>query len=250
MKTLEEELTFVDNDSDLLNIDTQIEFLNSPIQGPQVSPYDSQQGNPMISSQNNVAKAFVPKVLSQGPWNEQKAPPTKSNPLQGTPYGREEGYRVRRRVDAVPLPDVTQHTKRQPMSTPVLVQQVVQSPLYVNLPPGSFQQISDVGGSLVKIDSSQIHQQTSLPTSQPLLIQNNSKGVTPFILNSNDGKFSPLILQSNIIAPETQTLVYTTAPVQGKVNNKYFKNNTIRYFLLNHTSTIHYNYYLQEHRKS
>lgn len=213
MKTLEEELAFVDNDSGLLNIDTKIETEITP----QVSPYDPHQsGNPMMSSQSNSAKAAAPIVLAQGAWNNKTVPLAK-NPLQGTPYAREEGYRVRRRPDVAPLPDVTQHTQRQSIQAPLLVQQVVQSPLYVNLPPGSYQQLSDGrGGSLVKIESSQIHQQHNLPTSQPLLIPNNPKGVTPLILKGGDQHFSPLILQSNILAQEPQTLVYTSAPVQGE----------------------------------
>lgn len=195
MKKLEEELSTVDNDTGLLSIDTKIKTESQP----QVSPYYNTSGNPLVSQYNHVANSQTPQP--------------KSSPVLGL-YGREESYTLKNRKDAAPLPDVTQHGPK--LSTPMIVQQVVPSPLYVNIAPGTLQQVPD-RTPLVQLDGvAQVNQPTKAQRSQPLLIQNGPKGVTPLILKTTDASFSPVILQSNIINPETQTLMYTTAPVQGK----------------------------------
>lgn len=204
MKKLEDELGTVENeiDSDLLMVDTKIKKEVTP---PQVSPYHN-GGNPLVSQYTHVTKGS-------------KASQPKTSPVQGV-YGRDEGYTLRHRTEGAPLPDVTQHGQRVSKQTPMLVQQVVQSPVYVNFAPGNIQQLSDGRQPLVQLEGvthlnqlNKTHQ-----TSQPLLIQNNTKGVTPLILKSTDASFSPVILQSNIINPETQTLMYTSAPVQGMIH--------------------------------
>ncbi|XP_013185690.2 sterol regulatory element-binding protein 2 [Amyelois transitella] len=207
MRKLEEELTAVDSDSGLLSVDTSIKS-ESPTNS-QASPYSSSTGNPLFSQFSHTVK--------QSPQN---SPSAKSSPVQGV-YGREEGYTLRPKTESTPSPDLNKHgQRRMPTQTPMIVQQVVQSPVYVNLAPGTLHQLSDGRGSLVQLDGvQQLKQtkQTPQPT-QPLLLQNNTKGVTPLILKS-DANFSPVILQSKIINPETQTLMYTSAPVQGTAQN-------------------------------
>lgn len=199
MKKLEEELAFVDPDPGILNVDTKC---NPNISSPQLSPYYNAPGNPLVSQhpQNRKSHHHV-----QQP---------KSSPVLGV-YGREEGYNLDIKNEAT-LPDVTQHCPNQSTPTPMVVQQIIQSPLYVNLAQGSLQKLHDGRTSLVQLDGvSKISQASKPPSTQPLLLPNNAKNVTPVILKSTDSNFSPVILQSNIINPETQTLMYTSAPVQG-----------------------------------
>ncbi|XP_026326535.1 sterol regulatory element-binding protein 1 isoform X2 [Hyposmocoma kahamanoa] len=198
MKKLEEELSSVDNDTGLPSVDAKIKS-ESP-QNSRVSPYYSVSGNPLVSQYTHVSKSSHP-------------PQPKTSPVQGV-YGREESYNLRHRSNDAPLPDVTQHGQQIPAQTPMIVQQVVQSPLYVNLAPSTFQQVPDRQAPLVQLEGvTKLNQGNKSQASQPVLLQNNPKGVTPFILKSTDPNFSPVILQSNIISPETQTLIYTSAPV-------------------------------------
>ncbi|XP_047545571.1 sterol regulatory element-binding protein 1 isoform X1 [Vanessa atalanta] len=201
MKKLEEELAYVDPDPGLLNIDTKF---NSNVSSPQLSPYYNAPGNPLVSQHPRNRKS------------QTQAPQPKSSPVLGV-YGREEGYNLNIEAESTPLPDVTQHGPKQPAQTPMIVQQVIQSPLYVNLGHGSLQKLPNGKGSLIQLDKvSQLNQANkSQKPSQPLLLPNNTKAVTPVILKS-DSNFSPVILQSNIISPETQTLMYTSAPVQSQ----------------------------------
>ncbi|XP_072941541.1 uncharacterized protein SREBP [Epargyreus clarus] len=203
MKKLEEELSYVDNDSGLLSDDTKptLDILSSP----QVSPYNGSSGNPMVSQYTHDRK--VPAQNTQ----------LKFRPVRNA-YGREESYNLRETTQGSPLPDVTQHGQtRFPAQAPVLVQQVVPSPVYVNLTSGKLKQMPDGSASLVQLDGvTNITQPAKgQHPSQPLLLPNNTKNVTPLILKTTDANFSPVILQSNIINSETQTLMYTTAPVQG-----------------------------------
>lgn len=201
MKTLEDELSRVDDHP--LFVDTKVK--NEFTVQPQVSPCYNPTGNPMVSQYTHRAQT-----------QPITTPQVKSSPVQGV-YAREESYNLIPN-DGAPLPDVTQHgSKRVPAPTPMIVQQVVQSPVYVNLAP-NIQQIPDGRASLMQLDGTPPMKQSvkAKPTSQPLLIQNNAKGVTPLILKTSDASFSPVVLQSNIINPETQTFMYTSAPVQGK----------------------------------
>ncbi|XP_026747103.1 sterol regulatory element-binding protein 1 [Trichoplusia ni] len=201
MKTLEDELARVDNDPLLLSVDTKVKT-EVAVQ-PQVSPSYNPTGNPMVSQYTHRAKA-----------QSLATPKAKSSPVQGV-YAREESYNLSIH-DGPPLPDVTQHGhSRPPAPSPMIVQQVVQSPLYVNLAP-NVQPLPETRPSVMQIDgATQInHVNKAKPPNQPLLIQNNTKGVTPLILKTSDASFSPVVLQSNIFNPETQTFMYTSAPVQ------------------------------------
>ncbi|XP_063892625.1 sterol regulatory element-binding protein 1 [Helicoverpa armigera] len=193
MKTLEDELARVD-DLPLLSVDTKVK--SEVATQPQVSPCYNPTGNPMVSQYTHRAKT-----------QPVSPPQAKGSPVQGV-YAREESYNLPLN-DGAPLPDVTQHgRKRMPAQAPMIVQQVVQSPVYVNLAP-NVQQM-DLNTQM------NVNQQAKgKPTSQPLLIQNNAKGVTPLLLKTSDANFSPVVLQSNIINPETQTFMYTSPPVQG-----------------------------------
>lgn len=197
MQKLEQELALTDNDTAMLNVDTKVEVATSP----QVSPYYTTAGNPLVSQQTRLPSI---QTVHRGP------PSIK--PVPGG-YTRESVYQLK---EESPLPDVTQHSQRQQAAqSPLVVQQVVPSPLYVNLPPGSYQRLPD-RTSILQLDNlTQINQQPKLQPQQPLLIQNNAKGVTPVIFKGADANFSPLILQSNMINPEAQTIMYTSAPVQG-----------------------------------
>ena len=211
MKTLEDELARVD-DHPLLSVDTKIK--TEVTSQPQVSPSYNPIGNPMVSQYTHRAQTKAQPITT---------PQAKSSPVQGV-YAREESYNLKLN-DGAPLPDVTQHgRKRIPAQAPMLVQQVVQSPLYVNLAP-NVQPIPDGRASLMQLDGpTQMKQPAKVkPPSQPLLLQNNTKGVTPLILKTSDASFSPVVLQSNIINPETQTFMYTSAPVQGKFLHDSFK---------------------------
>ncbi|XP_026765140.2 sterol regulatory element-binding protein 1 isoform X2 [Galleria mellonella] len=206
MKKLEAELATVENDSSLLSIDTDI-GTDSPSQA-QVSPY-SNTSNPLFSQYWNTNKS--PQKIGQN---------QKSSPIQNANI-KEDRFSVPVKNDGAPLPDVTQHGQNSvPTQAPMIVQQVVQSPFYVNLAPGSIHQFPDGRGSLLKLDGvSQAKQPSKTQQSgQPLILQNNTKGITPVILKTTDANFSPVILQSNII-PEAQTLMYTSAPVQGTPQN-------------------------------
>ncbi|XP_048481030.1 sterol regulatory element-binding protein 1 [Plutella xylostella] len=197
MQKLEQELALTDNDAAMLNVDTKVEVATSP----QVSPYYTTAGNPLVSQQTRL-----PSIQTV-----HRAPPS-IKPVPGG-YTRESVYQLK---EESPLPDVTQHSQRQQAAQPPLVvQQVVPSPLYVNLPPGSYQRLPDRTSILQLENLTQINQQPKLQPQQPLLIQNNAKGVTPVIFKGADANFSPLILQSNMINPEAQTIMYTSAPVQG-----------------------------------
>lgn len=203
MKTLEDELARVDNDPLLLSVDTKVK--TEVAAQPQVSPSYNPTGNPMVSQYTHRAKA-----------QSIATPKAKSSPVQGV-YAREESYNLSIH-DGPPLPDVTQHGhNRPPAPNPMIVQQVVQSPLYVNLAP-NVQPLPETRPSVMQIDgATQInHANKAKPPNQPLLIQNNTKGVTPLILKTSDASFSPVVLQSNIFNTETQTFMYTSAPVQSK----------------------------------
>lgn len=205
MRKLEEELATTD-DSGLLSVDTKVKVENSP--QSQQSPHYTTSGNPLVSQFTHTVRA-----------PPQTSPNVTRSPVQVVPSNYEDGYKRRKTKDGPNLPDVTQHTqKRVPQQNPIMVQQVVQSPVYVNLAPGSLHQI-DNRGSLVQLDGVQQVKQTnkSQQPAQPLLIQNSPKGMTPLILKTTDANFSPLILQPNLINTEPQTLMYTTAPVQGNI---------------------------------
>ena len=209
MKKLEEELAFVDPDPGILDIDTKY---NSNISSPQLSPYYNAPGNPLVSQHPHNRKS-----------HHHIQP--KSSPVLGV-YGREEGYNLDIKNEG-PLQDVAQHSPKQStpaQSTPMVVQQVIQSPLYVNIAQGSLQKLPDGRASLVQVDGvPKINQTSKPPPSQPILLPNNTKNVTPVILKSTDANFSPVILQSNIINPETQTLMYTSAPIQGNNIHKFYR---------------------------
>ncbi|XP_063823417.1 sterol regulatory element-binding protein 1 isoform X2 [Ostrinia nubilalis] len=211
MRKLEEELATTD-DSGLLSIDTKIKTENSPLS--QHSPHFNSPGNPLVSQYTHTVKT-----------SPQSPPNIKRSPVQVVPNsGFDDGYgstKLRKTNDGAPLPDVTQPSKnRGPAQGPMIVQQVLQNPLYVNLAPGSIHQLPDGRGSLVQLESVPQVKQSNKPqqAGQPLLIQNNPKGMTPLILKTTDSNFSPVILQPNIINTEAQTLMYTSAPVQGSQN--------------------------------
>lgn len=206
MRTLEDELSRVDNDPLLLSVDTKIK--TEAATQPQISPCYNPSGNPMVAQYTHRPK--VRPVTT---------PQVKSSPLQGV-YGREESYNLHINDNAT-LPDVTQHGQnRIPSQNPMIVQQIVQSPLYVNLGATNVQQLPEGRTSLLQLDGTTQVTHPSKPklaSSQPLLIQNNAKTVTPLIIKTSDASFSPVVLQSNI-NPEAQTFIYTSAPVQGKYN--------------------------------
>lgn len=202
MKKLEEELSAVDTDP--LSIDTTH---SSNVSSPQTSPYYTNQGNPLMSQQplNRKQQFHV-----QQP---------KSSPVLGV-YGRQESYMLEPKIEGPPLPDVTLNCQTQPVQTPMILQQVIQSPLYVNLGQGSLQKLPDGTSTLMQVDGSKQRNQAaqSQQPAQQLILPNNAKGVTPVFLKSTDQNFSPVaILQSNILNPESQTIMYTSAPVQGKI---------------------------------
>ncbi|KAM3967924.1 LOW QUALITY PROTEIN: sterol regulatory element binding protein [Aphomia sociella] len=204
MTKLEAELATVENDSGFLSVDTDINP-DSPLHA-QESPY-SNTGNPLVSQYWNTNNPPQKTTLNQ-----------KSSPIQGARI-KDEGISVPIKNNTTPLPDVTQHGQNRVSQAPMIVQQVVQSPFYVNLAPGSIHQFQESRGSLVQLDGvSQTKQSSKTQQSQPLLLQNNTKGVTPVILKTSDANFSPVILQSNII-PDTQTLMYTSTSVQGTPQN-------------------------------
>lgn len=213
MQTLEQELAFVDNTNDtcLLSVDTK--FNPEIASSPQVSPSYDTSGNPLVSQYTHkIKQSFQPP------------PQAKSSPLQG-PYTRDKKLNPRNlNARNEPLPDVTQHGCNQlEKPTPMIFQQVVQSPFFVNLGP-NVQQVQESKPALVQLDRlTQINPSNNIKqTNQPLLLQNNTKGV-PLILKSSDANFSPVLLQSNIINPETQTLMYTSAPIQGNSYLLYCK---------------------------
>lgn len=196
MKKLEDELSFTENDAELLSVDVKAEIASSP----QVSPSYNTTGNPIISQYTHKPSATP-------------AAPKHAN-TQGHSHSQVEGYKLQPR-NGVPLPDVTQIGPNViPKPTPMIVQQVVQSPLYVNLGTGNIQQLQDGRTSLVQVENIQQGSPVNTPKQNPpILIQKN--GNTPFIIQTSDANFSPVILQSNIINPETQTIMYTRAPIQG-----------------------------------
>lgn len=208
LQKLEEELAFVDNtnDSGFLSIDTKFK---PDIASPQVSPSYNTSGNPLVSQYTHR-----PSVT------QQPSPPLKRAPVRAS-YIKEDPYNLQTDLKSVPLPDVTQHShtqlpskQQQPIAVQQVVQRVVQTPVFVNLGSGGLQQIPDNRPSVVQLDgTAQIN--NGKPPNQPLLIQNNAKGV-PFLLKTSDANFSPVLLQSNIINPDNQTLMYTSAPIQGK----------------------------------
>lgn len=205
MRKLEQELATTD-DTGLLSVDTKVKAENSP--QSQQSPHYNSPGNPLVSQYTHTVRG-----------SPQSPPNIKRSPVQVVP-GYEDGYKLRKANDGAPLPDVTQHTQhRVPSQGPMIVQQVVQNPLYVNIASGSIHQLPDGRGSLLQLDSVPQVKQTnkSQQPAQPLLIQNSPKRMTPLILKTTDSNFSPVILQPNIISTEAQTLMYTSAPVQGKV---------------------------------
>lgn len=202
MSKLEEELSLVDNSPSL---DWCLE--NAKVETkPQQILQPKHNGNPLVSQYSQTSKP------------SHNVPQPKSSPILGV-YSRDEGYNLKPVNNVAPLPDVTQHgqtkiTAQQPM----VIQQVVQSPVYVNITRANLQQFPDGRTSFVPIDgSTQLTQasKTNQPN-QPLLLPSNAKTVTPFILNTQDPSYSPVILRSNILNPETQTLMYTSEPIQGK----------------------------------
>ncbi|CAB3224915.1 unnamed protein product [Arctia plantaginis] len=207
MRTLEDELSRVDNDPLLLSVDTKIK--TEVATQPQISPCYNPTGNPMVAQYTHRPK---PQPVT--------TPQVKSSPVQGV-YAREESYNLRIN-DNTTLPDVTQHGQnRIPSQTPMIVQQIVQSPLYVNLGATNLQQTPEGRTSLLQLDGTTQVTHPSKPkpaSNQPLIIQNNPKTVTPLIIKTSDASFSPVVLQSNINA-EAQTFIYTSAPVQGTTQN-------------------------------
>ncbi|CAG4964691.1 unnamed protein product [Parnassius apollo] len=200
MSKLEEELSLVDNDS---NLDWCIDNKSNVEKQSQASPQCNPGGNPLVSQYSQNRKTQSNDV-----------PQPKSSPILGV-YSRDEEYNLQLSNDGAPLPDVTQHgqTRVSPQS-PMVIQQVVQSPVYVNITKANLQQIPDGRASLVQIDGgTQLTQAHKHQSTQPLLIPNNAKNVTPFILKSADPNFSPVILRSSVINPEAQTLMYMNEPI-------------------------------------
>lgn len=203
LQKLEDELAFVDNtnDSGFLSIDTK---LKQDIASPQVSPSYDTSGNPLVS-QYTQRPIMTPQRTLQ----------TKNS--HRSLYVEESSHKLQPELDSVSLSDVSQHKHipghQKQQLQPMIVQQVVQSPLYVSLGSTGLQQIPDNRASVVQLDGTTHINKTNQAT-QPLLIQNNAKAV-PVILKSSDASFSPVFLQSNIINPDTQTIMYTTAPIQG-----------------------------------
>ncbi|XP_041972661.1 sterol regulatory element-binding protein 1 [Aricia agestis] len=191
MKKLEEELSTVDGESDLISVDTKY---NTIVPSPQVSPYYS-TSNPLVS---------------QHPTNRnaQFQDHSKTIPDLGA-YKRIEAQNLQPKEEAKP-----EKPQTQPVQTPMIVQQVPNS-LFVNL--AQLQKVNDGRGSIVQLENPQKSNPPIKPQakSQPLLLPHNGQRVTPVIIKTSDANFSPVILQSNIINPETQTLMYTTAPIQG-----------------------------------
>lgn len=198
MKKLEDELSFTENEPDLLSVDVKAEIASSP----QLSPSYNTTGNPIISQYTHkVTPPITPEHASTS--------------VQGH-HAHTEGYNLKPR-NGVPLPDVTQIGPNvMPNPTPMIVQQVVQSPLYVNLGTGNIQQLQDGRTSILQVEGIKQGSPVNKPKQNaPILIQKN--GNTPFIIQTSDANFSPVILQSNIINPETQTIMYTRAPIQGMI---------------------------------
>ncbi|XP_013175272.1 PREDICTED: sterol regulatory element-binding protein 1 [Papilio xuthus] len=202
MSKLEEELSLVDNNSPSLDWCVDSAKIETK---PQQSPQPKHNGNPLVSQYSQTSK----------PAHNVSQP--KSSPVLGV-YSRDEGYNLQPAKNSAPLPDVTQHSQAKiTPQQPMVIQQVVQSPVYVNITRANLQQFADGRTSFVPIDgSTQLTQasKTNQPN-QPLLIPSNAKTVTPFILNTQDANYSPVILRSNIINPETQTLMYTSEPIQA-----------------------------------
>lgn len=207
MTKLEQELTFVDNTNEtgLLDIDTKCKPEISS--SPQVSPNYNHTGNP---------------VMSQHTHRIRPTPPI-SKPIQGG-YIKEEKFNLPTSLEnaSVTFPEVIPQQRTQVQNQPMIFQQVVQSPVFVNLgPAGNIQPMPDKRSNVIQVDNVPQANKTSplKQQSQPLLIQNNPKGV-PFILKSSDSNFSPVLLQSNIINPKTQTLMYTSTPLQVSSTNQ------------------------------
>lgn len=214
MVKLEEELSLIDQDIHLMDVEAK-SVVDPP---PKISPFavTTNSGNPLVSQYSQIRNSVPPQIQTS-----QISPQPKSTPVIGH-YGKEESYNLHKKNEVL-LPEATQcpqppkaSLSKPPQQTPIMVQQVVQSPLYVNLAHGSLQQLPD-GRGIVQLDGVQkVNQTTKSPTNQPILLPNNAKGVTPVIIKS-DANFSPVLLQSNIINPETQTLMYTSASIQGKI---------------------------------
>ncbi|RVE45714.1 hypothetical protein evm_009622 [Chilo suppressalis] len=205
MKKLEEELATTD-DSTLLSVDTQ--FKNEVLPKPELSPHYHSPGNPLVSQYTHSIRQ-----------PEQTSPVTRNNNVQPTPMQvSPESFKPRQSNESMPVPDITPRAPKNRVAPqgPMIVQQVVPRPVYVNL-----QQLPECGGSFVQLDSvPQIKQVNKPPqTTQPLLIQNSPKGIAPLILKTTDANFQPVILQSNLINTDGQTLMYTTAPIQGTSPN-------------------------------
>ncbi|CAH2063297.1 unnamed protein product, partial [Iphiclides podalirius] len=217
MSKLEEELAIVDNDPSL---DWCVENKTIVEAKPQASPQYNSSGNPLVSQYSHNRKVSQPPQSVSQP---------KSSPVQGV-YSREEGYNLQPPNDGAPLPDVTQHGQtRVPPQSPMVIQQVVQSPVYVNITRANLQQFPDGRASLVPIDGTaqltqgnKAHQQN-----QPLLLPSNAKTVTPFILKSTDQSYSPVILRSNIINPEAQTVMYTNEPISATTQGILTNSNSV-----------------------
>lgn len=197
MKKLEDELSFTENDPELLSIDIKSEIASSP----QLSPSYNTTGNPVISQYTHRPKTATSPQHANTP----------AAPVQGV-FTHIESFTPPQNA---PLPDVTQiGPKPAPKQSPIMVQQVVQSPLYVNLGNLGTGNIQLQDTSLMQVDGIKQGTPVNKPKQNPpLLIQKN--GNTPFIIQTSDANFSPVILQSNIINSDTQTLMYTRAPVQG-----------------------------------
>ncbi|CAK1578345.1 unnamed protein product [Parnassius mnemosyne] len=211
MSKLEEELSLVDNDP---NLDWCIDNKSNIDKQSQASPQCNAGGNPLVSQYSQNRKT-----------QPNDAPQPKSSPILGV-YSRDEGYNLEPSNDGAPLPDVTQHGQTRVSPQPMVIQQVVPSPVYVNITKANLQQFPDGRASLVQIDggtqltqANKTHQST-----QSLLIPNNAKTVTPFILKSADPNYSPVILRSSVINPDAQTLMYMNEPIPATTNQGILTN--------------------------
>ncbi|CAG9791963.1 unnamed protein product [Diatraea saccharalis] len=202
LKKLEEDLASSD-DSLLLSVDTQISRNeNSP--KPELSPHYHSPGNPLVSQYTHSIRQSA-----------QSSPVTHSTNAQRSAQVSPQRLNLRQSNENTTIPEVSMNTTVPPQ-TPMIVQQVVPHPVFVNV-----QQLPECSGSYVQLDSvPQVKQANKAPQiSQPVLIQNSPKGIAPLILKTTDANFQPVILQSNLINPEGQTVMYTSAPIQGTTPN-------------------------------
>lgn len=202
MTKLEQELALADNDTGLLCIDTKSDAADSS----QVSPYfPSTPSNPLVSQHKKTYRSH------------REVPVTTRIPAYSLDISDRDVFFIDTTKIPAKEPDLPQLSQRPSAQAPVLVQQLVQSPLYVNLAAGNIKHVRGTQQPVIQFSGSQINQQANLQSQNPqVLIQNNPKTVAPLILKGSDANFSPVIFQSNLIHPE-QTYVYTSGPVQGKL---------------------------------